>query len=251
MTIAVARAGAPKRRGGGRDRPQLRGRGYRPRQDGDSGIRVRRRPLGAAHHPPGRQPRAPGSGASTPYRRSTRRSARSRTAPGRRLEIGRNHDGTEVLSAYETIELAGLAVFVEEPLSEAFAPIEAAIWRTALLLVAFLILAIATGVVLARRLVRPIESVQAAAAKIGSGALDERIEVTSDDELGALANRVQPHGFAASGVVRGPRAESGGEDAGARLRAGGARREETASSSWRASTSPNSWRTCRTSCGRR
>ncbi len=101
--------------------------------------------------------------------------------------IGRNHDGTEVLSAYETIGSLGWHVFVEEPLSEAFAPIEAAIWRTALLLVAFLILAIATGVVLARRLVRPIESVQAAAAKIGSGALDERIEVTSDDELGALA----------------------------------------------------------------
>ena len=76
---------------------------------------------------------------------------------------------------------------MEQPLSEAFAPIEAAIWRTALLLVAFLLLAIATSVLLARRLVRPIESVQAAAAKIGSGALDERIEITSDDELGALA----------------------------------------------------------------
>ncbi len=76
---------------------------------------------------------------------------------------------------------------MEEPLSEAFAPIEAAIWRTALLLVVFLLLAIATSVLLARRLVRPIESVQAAAAKIGSGALDERIEIASDDELGALA----------------------------------------------------------------
>ncbi|MGH3078606.1 MAG: HAMP domain-containing sensor histidine kinase, partial [Gaiellaceae bacterium] len=33
----------------------------------------------------------------------------------------------------------------------------------------------------------PIESIQAAAAKIGSGALDERIEVATNDELGALA----------------------------------------------------------------
>jgi signal transduction histidine kinase len=106
--------------------------------------------------------------------------------------IGRDPEGTEVLSAFQTLESKtleslGWRVFVEQPLSEAFAPIEAAIWRTALLLVAFLILAIATGVLLARRLVRPIELVQAAAAKIGSGALDERIEIASDDELGALA----------------------------------------------------------------
>ncbi len=67
------------------------------------------------------------------------------------------------------------------------APLKAAIWRTALLLVAFLILAIATSVLLARRLVRPIESIQTAAAKIGSGSLNQRIEIPSNDELGALA----------------------------------------------------------------
>ena len=46
---------------------------------------------------------------------------------------------------------------------------------------------IATSVLLARRLVRPIESIQAAAAKIGSGSLNQRIEISSNDELGALA----------------------------------------------------------------
>jgi signal transduction histidine kinase len=110
--------------------------------------------------------------------------------------VGRDPDGTEVLSAYQTIESLGWRVFVEQPLSEAFAPIKAAIWRTALLLVAFLALAIATGIFLARRLVRPIESIQVAATKIGAGALDERIEITSDDELGALAaefNRMAEH----------------------------------------------------------
>ena len=92
-----------------------------------------------------------------------------------------------MLSAFQTIEPLGWRVFVEEPLSEAFAPLKSAIWRTALLLVAFLLLAIATSVLLARRLVRPIESIQAAAARIGSGALDQRIEIASNDELGALA----------------------------------------------------------------
>jgi two-component system, NtrC family, sensor kinase len=112
----------------------------------------------------------------------------SADAPTDAVTIGRDYEGTEVLSAYKTIEPMGWRVFVEEPLSEAFAPIEAAIWRTAVLLVAFLLLAIATAVLLARRLVRPIESIQAAAAKIGSGALDQRIQIETNDELGSLAD---------------------------------------------------------------
>ena len=100
---------------------------------------------------------------------------------------GRDQDGTEVLSAFTRIESLGWYVFVEEARSEAFAPLKAAIWRAALLLFAFLLLATATSILLARRLVRPIESIQAAASKIGSGALDERIEISSNDELEALA----------------------------------------------------------------
>ena len=109
-------------------------------------------------------------------------------APPDGVTIGRDENGAKVLSAYRTIRPLGWQVFVEQPLSEAFAPLESAIWRTALLLVAFLLLAIVTGVLLARRLVRPIESIQVAAARIGSGALDQRIEIPSRDELGALAD---------------------------------------------------------------
>jgi signal transduction histidine kinase len=108
-------------------------------------------------------------------------------AAGDRARIGRDEHGTKVLSAFQTIEPLGWRVFVEQPLSEAFAPLKSAIWRTAFLLVAFLLLAVATSVLLARRLVRPIESIQAAAARIGSGSLNQRIEVPSNDELGALA----------------------------------------------------------------
>ncbi len=102
--------------------------------------------------------------------------------------VGRDESGTKVLSAYKTVEPLGWRVFVEEPLSEAYAPLRAAIWRTALLLVVFLLLAVATSVYLARRLVQPIESIQVAAAKIGSGELDQQIVVSSNDELGALAD---------------------------------------------------------------
>jgi signal transduction histidine kinase len=101
---------------------------------------------------------------------------------------GRDPQGTEVLSAFESVDPPGWRVFVEEPLSVAFAPIQAAIWRTVVLLIVFLLMAIATSVLLARNLARPIEAIQVAAAKIGSGSLDQRIEVSSRDELGALAD---------------------------------------------------------------
>ena len=104
------------------------------------------------------------------------------------MTTGRDPDGREVLSAYRRVDPPGWWVFVEEPTSEAFAPIESAIWRTALLLVVFLFVAVVTSVLLARNLARPIESIQAAAAKIGSGALDQRIDVSSRDELGDLAH---------------------------------------------------------------
>jgi signal transduction histidine kinase len=103
------------------------------------------------------------------------------------VTTGRDPDGNEVLSAFQRIDPPGWWVFVEEPLSVAFAPIESAIWRTALLLVVFLLVAVVTSVLLARNLVRPIELIQVAAAKIGSGALDQRIDISSRDELGALA----------------------------------------------------------------
>jgi signal transduction histidine kinase len=110
------------------------------------------------------------------------------TAPNGVVINGRDPQGTEVLSAFQSVDPPGWRVFVEEPLSVAFAPIQAALWRTAVLLVMFLMASIATSVLLARNLAKPIEAIQVAAAKIGSGSLDQRINVSSRDELGALAD---------------------------------------------------------------
>jgi len=103
------------------------------------------------------------------------------------VTTGQDSDGQEVLSAFHSIVAPGWWVFVEDPLSEAFEPIQAALWRTAVLLLVFLFVAIVTSILLARNLVRPIESIQVAASRIGAGALDQRIEISSRDELGALA----------------------------------------------------------------
>jgi signal transduction histidine kinase len=103
------------------------------------------------------------------------------------VTTGRDSKEVEVLSAFHSVDPPGWWVFVEDPLSEAFKRIQAALWRTAVLLLVFLFVATATSILLARNLVRPIESIQVAASRIGAGALDQRIEVSSRDELGALA----------------------------------------------------------------
>ena len=101
--------------------------------------------------------------------------------------IGRDPEGADVLSAYATVRPIGWKVFVEQPSSEAFAPLRASLWRTAIILGCLLVLTVVVSLLLARRLVRPIKRMQVAAEAIGAGAYDERIELNRKDELGALA----------------------------------------------------------------
>ena len=110
--------------------------------------------------------------------------------------VGRNLRGQKVLSTWATVAPVGWKVFVEQPESEAFAPVRGKIWRTALLLAAFLAAGIGLSVLLARRLVRPIKQMRTSAARIGAGAYDERIELRRRDELGGLADEL--NGMAAS-----------------------------------------------------
>ena len=100
---------------------------------------------------------------------------------------GENLRHRKVLSAWAVVPSAGWKVFVEQPESAAFAPLRGKIWRTALLIALFVLVAIALSILLARRLVRPIKRMQVAAEAIGAGAYDERIELDRKDELGALA----------------------------------------------------------------
>jgi signal transduction histidine kinase len=108
-----------------------------------------------------------------------------------------------VLSAWATVEPTGWKVFVEEPASAAFAPLKGKIWRTALLLAAFVGAAIMFSVLLARRLVRPIKRMQVAAEAIGSGAYAERVGLRRRDELGALAEALNRMAESLQGLISG------------------------------------------------
>jgi two-component system, NtrC family, sensor kinase len=101
-------------------------------------------------------------------------------------ELGRS---SEHLVAYETITPTGWAVFVDQPLEEAFGSVRAAIMRTVLLLLLGLLLAVLASLYFVRRMVTPIQALQAGAARIGAGALDQRIEVRTGDELESLAEQ--------------------------------------------------------------
>jgi signal transduction histidine kinase len=102
--------------------------------------------------------------------------------------IGENLRHRKVLSAWAVVPTSGWRVFVEQPESAAFAPLSGKIWKTALLIAAFVAVAVGLSILLARRLVRPIKRLQVAAEAIGAGAYDERIELDRKDELGALAS---------------------------------------------------------------
>jgi signal transduction histidine kinase/CheY-like chemotaxis protein len=95
------------------------------------------------------------------------------------------------LAAYAEIAPLGWRVFVETPVEEALASLDAATRRTGLVLVAALIFASLAGLFLARRMVVPIRALVSGAARIGSGDLGQRISIRSGDEfeiLGAQFN---------------------------------------------------------------
>ena len=96
--------------------------------------------------------------------------------------------GGQFLIASAPIATLGWLVFVEQPLGEALAPLQASIIRSVVLFALGLVLSVLASVLLARRMVAPIRALQAGAARIGAGDLGHRIQIRTGDELEALGN---------------------------------------------------------------
>ena len=105
------------------------------------------------------------------------------------LQVSDDIQGRRVLTAYAHVAPLGWLVFVELPVAEAYAPLYATIERSGVLLMAALGFAFVAGLVLARRMVGPIQALRAGAARIGSGDLGQRISVKTGDELEGLADQ--------------------------------------------------------------
>src|SRR5262249_46456804 len=116
------------------------------------------------------------------------RAARSGEAT-EQLQEAEDIQGRRVLTAYAHVAPLGWLVFVELPRAEAYAPLYSTIERSGILLIGALAFAFVAGLVLARRMVGPIQALRTGAARIGSGDLAQRISVKTGDELEALADQ--------------------------------------------------------------
>jgi len=99
-----------------------------------------------------------------------------------------NYAGVPVIGVYRWIPELGLALVAEQAQEEAFATTDNV---TAAVIGATLIVALATAVVAAvvtRQIARPVVRLTESALRIAEGDLEQRVPVTSRDEIGILAH---------------------------------------------------------------
>jgi adenylate cyclase len=101
---------------------------------------------------------------------------------------GRNVQGQAVAAAAATVPGPHWTVVVEQPLSEAFGPIYAALWRTAELVLVGTIFSGLLAYALARRMTEPIRRLEEGTEEIGAGRFDHRITIETGDEFQRLAD---------------------------------------------------------------
>jgi len=105
--------------------------------------------------------------------------------PTPRLYLGL--EGERVIGVLAPVQGTPWAVIVEVPTREAFAGLRRMIYLVVGALVAAMLAAGGLGIVLPRRIVRPLRLLQEGAAAIGAGQLEHVIRVRTNDELEELA----------------------------------------------------------------
>lgn len=100
-----------------------------------------------------------------------------------------NADGEPVIADMADIKGTGWTLVVEQPTTEAFAPIYASLRRTGGLLLGATVLAIALAFWLARRMTGPVRLLEEGTRQIGAGQFEHRISISTGDQLERLATR--------------------------------------------------------------
>lgn len=96
-------------------------------------------------------------------------------------------DGTLNLVAYTPVPQLPWAVLVFQPSKTALAPVRAQSRQAWLIIVLATFITTLGGILLARRMTRPLMALRDAALEIASGNLSRRVQVTQGDEIGTLA----------------------------------------------------------------
>jgi adenylate cyclase len=107
---------------------------------------------------------------------------------GAGLATGQDAQGNAIAASAAPVSGPDWTVVVEQPLSEAFGPIYAALWRTGALLLAGGAFAGLLAFALARRMMGPIRLLEEGTERIGAGEFDHRIQIRTGDELQRLAD---------------------------------------------------------------
>ena len=107
---------------------------------------------------------------------------------GAGLATSRDVHGQAVAVGAALVTGLDWTVVVEQPLSEAYAPIYAALWRTAVLLAVGTMFAALLAYALAHRMTEPIRVLEEGTERIGAGFFDHRISIQTGDEFQRLAN---------------------------------------------------------------
>jgi class 3 adenylate cyclase len=106
---------------------------------------------------------------------------------GADVATSRNARGIAIAAAAAPVTGPDWTVMVEQPLSEAFRPIYAALWRTGGLLLAGAAFAGLLAYALASRMTKPIHLLEQGTERIGAGQFGHRIDIRTGDELQRLA----------------------------------------------------------------
>lgn len=102
---------------------------------------------------------------------------------------GTNNQGQAVLTASSPVSTLRWFVVLEQPASLALAPIRDLLIRIAILVAFGLVVAIIAGMLLARRMLVPIQALSGGARRLGAGDFGHRIDIKTGDELEQLAER--------------------------------------------------------------
>ena len=110
------------------------------------------------------------------------------TLEKRESVIAQGFQGTKVFASYSFIPRLDWAVIIEQPLNEAYAPLYSSLLRTSSLLLIGLGMALLASIYVARRVVRPLQTLRLGVERIGKGDLDFRLQIKTGDEIELLAD---------------------------------------------------------------
>ncbi|MVT68813.1 HAMP domain-containing protein [Bradyrhizobium pachyrhizi] len=116
------------------------------------------------------------------------RTMRDAIGPGAGFATGRDGQGRPVAARAAPVAGPDWTVVVAQPLSEAYAPIYAALQRTTVLLAGSTVFAGLLAYAFAHRMTEPIRLLEEGTERIGAGSFEHRISIQTGDEFQRLAS---------------------------------------------------------------